>query len=111
YVQKILGPNGTLNIGTIASPFLLTAAQIDATLETPPKKGDAYYILTHQLITAELNILGGGSAPAAVQQAIADGNAILADKVVTADERDAAIAISAILDDYNNGLTGPGHCG
>jgi len=110
YVQKILGPNGTLNIGTIASPFLLTAAQIDATLGTPPKKGDAYYILTHQLITAELNILGGGSAPPAVQQAIADGNAILADKVVTAAERDQAIAVSAILDDYNNGLTGPGHC-
>ena len=111
YVQKILGPNGTLNIGTIANPFLLTAAQIDANLETPPKKGDAFYILTHQLITAELNILGGGSAPPAVQQAIADGNALLADKVIMADERDQAIAIAAILDDYNNGLTGPGHCG
>jgi len=111
YVQQILGPNGTLNIGTLASPFLLTAAQIDANLETPPKKGDAFYILTHQLITAELNILGGGSAPAAVQQAIADANALLADKVITAAERDQAIALSAILDDYNNGLTGPGHCG
>ena len=111
YVQQILGPNGTLNIGTLASPFLLTAAQIDANLETPPKKGDAFYILTHQLITAELNILGGGSAPAVVQQAIADANALLADKVITAAERDQAIALSAILDDYNNGLTGPGHCG
>jgi len=110
YVQQILGPNGTLNIGTIASPFLLTAAQIDANLETPPKKGNAFYILTHQLITAELNILGGGSAPPAVQQAIADANALLADKVITDAERDQAIAISAILDDYNNGLTGPGHC-
>ena len=110
YVQQILGPNGTLNIGTIASPFLLTAAQIDVNLETPPKKGDAFYILTHQLITAELNILGGGSAPAAVQQAIADANALLADQVITDAERDQAIAISAILDDYNNGLTGPGHC-
>ena len=111
YVQKILGPNGTLNIGTIANPFLLTAAQIDATLETSPKKGDAFYILTHQLITAELNILGGGSAPPAVQQAIADGNELLADKVITAAERDQAIAVSAILDGYNTGLTGPGHCG
>ncbi len=111
YVQQILGPNGTLNIGTLASPFLLTAAQIDANLETPPKKGDAFYILTHQLITAELNILGGGSAPAAVQQAIADANALLADKVISDAERDQAIALSAILDDYNNGLTGPGHCG
>ena len=110
YVQQILGPNGTLNIGTLASPFLLTAAQIDANLETPPKKGDAFYILTHQLITAELNILGGGSAPAAVQQAIADANALLADKVITAAERDQAIALSAILDDYNNGISGPGHC-
>jgi len=111
YVRQILGPNGTLNIGTLASPFLLTAAQIDANLETPPKKGDAFYILTHQLITAELNILGGGSAPAAVQQAIADANALLADKVISDAERDQAIALSAILDDYNNGLTGPGHCG
>ncbi len=36
---RSLGPNGTLNIGTIASPFLLTAAQIDANLETPPNEG------------------------------------------------------------------------
>ena len=81
-------------------------------LGTPPKKGDAFYILTHQLITAELNILGGGSAPAAVQQCDrGDANALLADKVISAAERDQAIALSAILDDYNNGLTGPGHCG
>jgi hypothetical protein len=110
YVQQILGPGGTLNIGTIGSPVLLTAAQIDANLETPPKKGDAYFILTHQLITAELNILGGGSAPPAVQQAIADANALLADNAISAAERDQAIALAAILDDYNNGLTGPGHC-
>jgi hypothetical protein len=109
YVVTLLN-GGTLNIGTSGSPVQLTADQIDAILGTPPKKGDAYYILTHQLITAELNILAGGSAPAAVQAAIAAGNELLADNAISASERAAAIAAADLLDKYNNGLIGPGHC-
>jgi hypothetical protein len=109
YVQNLLA-GGNLNIGTLSNPFLFNAAQIDENLGTNPKGGNAFYILTHQLITAELNILGGGSAPVAVQNAIAAANLLLEDKTISAAERDQAIALAATLDAYNNGLTGPGHC-
>jgi len=109
YVQNLLA-GGNLNIGTLSNPFLFNADQIDENLGTNPKGGNAFYILTHQLITAELNILGGGSAPVAVQNAIAAANLLLEDKTISAAERDQAIALAATLDAYNNGLTGPGHC-
>jgi hypothetical protein len=109
-VAAILGAGGTINIGTAASPILLNAAQIDANLETPPKGGNAYLILSHQLITALLNVQSGATAPAAVTAAIASARAILVGGV-SADETADAIALAAILDDFNNGITGPGHCG
>jgi hypothetical protein len=109
-VVAILGVGGTINIGTAARPILLNAAQIDANLETPPKGGNAYLILSHQLITALLNIQSGATAPAGVTAAIASARAILVGGVSAGETADA-IALAAILDDFNNGITGPGHCG
>lgn len=86
-----------------------TAAQIDAILGTPPQGGNAELILLHQLITAELNIKGGASVPAPVLAAINSARTLM-NGGISAGEAAQAIALAAILDDYNNGITGPGHC-
>jgi hypothetical protein len=81
-------------------------------LRTRPR-GDATYILAHQLIAAKLNILSGAD------------NSAVADIIANADEwlianplgskpdgpvRQEGIAMAGILDQYNNGIIGPGHC-
>jgi hypothetical protein len=87
-------------------------------LWTPPQ-GNAYYILAHAYIAAELNFLNGADftdAQAAFDAATdlfetytpeyvaglkgPAGNAL----------RAQFIELAEILDDYNNGLIGPGHC-
>lgn len=102
--------------------------QLIALLRTPPKGGDASLILSHQLIAALLNLENGASAPAEVQDAIdgaqawllanADGDGLLPfytlssqkDEEGNAAEWDAAIALAAVLDLFNNGDFGPEHC-
>ena len=78
-------------------------------LETPPM-GDAWYILAHQWIAASLNVASGASTTPDVDQALADGAALLATCSVDAGDQATATAVSSVLDDYNNGLIGPGHC-
>ena len=91
-------------------------------LKTAPK-GNPYYILAHQYIAATLNVAGGASMD--------DGGAGTADDVLTAYNaattyfglasaadplaggaytKEQITALAAILDAYNNGLLGPGHC-
>ena len=79
------------------------------TLETPPA-GDAFYILAHQWIAATLNRIQGADTEGAIDDALQDGGAILWDCQVTDEEREEAIAISELLDAFNNGLVGPVHC-
>jgi len=77
---------------------------------TPPK-GSQYIILAHQYITALLNIQGGSSVPPAVQTALDTAAAYFAGGGAGAGDASVDITgVSTILDDYNNGLTGPGHC-
>jgi hypothetical protein len=74
-------------------------------LQTPPKKGNAYIQLAHQYIAAYLNIQAGASTTPAVDAAIADAEAYFGG--------DLTVNISGLattLDEYNNGLIGPGHC-
>lgn len=79
-------------------------------LNTPPK-GSQYIILAHQYITAKLNIQGGASVPPAVQAALNTAAAYFAGGGAGAGDPNVDITgISTILDNYNNGLTGPGHC-
>jgi hypothetical protein len=79
----------------------------------PPKKGNTYLILAHQYIAAELNVLNGADMPYDVQAAWDEATTLLADNpdmdLKGADARDAK-SLAALLDDYNNGLIGPGHC-
>jgi hypothetical protein len=79
-------------------------------LKTAPL-GNAYYILAHQFIAATLNGAAGASAPANVQQALADAAAYFADPAGSTLTRAQLIAMATLLDDYNNGLLGVPHCG
>jgi hypothetical protein len=74
-------------------------------------KGNQYIILAHQYMTALLNIQGGASVPAAVQTALDTAeDYFTGGGVGTGDSSVDISGVATILDDYNNGLTGPGHC-
>jgi hypothetical protein len=77
--------------------------------------GNGLVSLAHQLIAALLNIAQGAD-PSAASAAIASANTLIGGLVVPpigggsldpADTDD----LTQTLDDYNNGITGPGHCG
>ena len=87
-------------------------------LWTSPKKGNAYYILAHAYIAAQLNLINGASSTADVDAALTDATTFF-EAYTPAEvgrwrgnqgERHAALAWAETLDNYNNGLTGPGHC-
>ena len=83
-------------------------------LWTPPKKGNAYFILAHAYIAAKLNILGGSATTPMVNGAIAFAEGFFATKTPTGTlstlDKKLAILNAELLDSYNNGLIGPGHC-
>ena len=86
-----------------------------ATLLGTPSKGDASLVLAYQLIAAKLNVANGAQDDA-VATVMANADAWLATfsgklpyKVKSKDAGDA-ILWAAALDDFNNGITGPGHC-
>jgi uncharacterized repeat protein (TIGR01451 family) len=89
-----------------------TQAEAIAIFNTEPD-GDATYILAHQLIAAKLNILNGAD-PSAVATTIDQADDWLTTHPLGSDpphpDREQAIVLSETLDDYNNGLIGPGHC-
>jgi hypothetical protein len=89
-----------------------TKEELLAILRTPPR-GDVTYILAHQLIAAMLNVAHGAD-PAAIESTLADADAFLAAHPLGSkprgEDRTAGADLAASLDDYNNGVTGPGHC-
>lgn len=88
---------------------LLCGQKLLDILGTTPR-GEAWYILAHQYIAASLNAASGAST-SDLGSALADAERILTANCdgITAD-RQAAIDLSYLLDSYNNGLIGPGHC-
>lgn len=97
-----------------------THAAAMAVLQSP-SNGDASLILAHQLIAAKLNIQVNGASDGAVASAAADADAWLAanadaDGVLPFGVSPAsaagaeATALANVLDQFNNGLIGPGHC-
>jgi len=87
-----------------------------------PVKGYGYYNLAHQYIAAKLN-QEQASMPQDVYTAFTAATALFSTKgsgtggFITPDEMKAnstlnaeAIRLAGILDAYNNGKTGPGHC-
>lgn len=73
-----------------------------------PTQGEPYYILAHQFIAAELNVASGASIPANVLDAWNAAAAYFRGE--TASSSSELIAWAELLDDYNNGRVGPGHC-
>ena len=78
-------------------------------LKTPPKKGDAYYILAHQFIATYLNYKSGASLPLEVKKAFDIALNWFWENIEL--ERKDVIAIAEVLDAYNNGKMGVPHCG
>jgi hypothetical protein len=86
-------------------------------LWTSPSGGNAYYILAHAYIAARLNQLNGAdftAAQAAFNQATAlfsnPANTPAAVGALKGSVRNTWIDLASTLDNYNNGLIGPGHC-
>jgi hypothetical protein len=81
---------------------------------TPPAGGNAYIQLAHQYMAAKLNILNGAATTAAVDDAIAWAEAFFPGKTpsdaLSGAVRNQARSYANTLDQYNNGLIGPGHC-
>lgn len=91
---------------------LYTKVQALNLLSTPPK-GDATYILVHQLIAAKLNVANGADGTS-VAVTINDADVWLTANPVatgpTGADREAGILLASQLDNFNNGLSGPPPC-
>jgi hypothetical protein len=98
------------------APFFGTGKSYYQILWTVPKGGNAYYILAHQYIAAELNQLNGADVPVEVQIAMGQAETLLIqyqdDLSIPkkGGDRELAISLYELLDAYNNGYIGPGHC-
>jgi hypothetical protein len=78
-----------------------------------PARGNAYYILARQFIAAELNGLNGASLDVVAAE-VASAEHLFATYGPTPAPDGALrarfLALATVLDDYNSGLIGPGHC-
>jgi hypothetical protein len=79
-----------------------------------PTRGNGLISLATQLIAAKLNAANGADV-SAVATAIAQADALIGDKVVPPVGSDSLASsvtdsLTSLLDDYNTGLIGPGHC-
>jgi hypothetical protein len=72
--------------------------------------GDAWMILAAQYIAAQLNIASGATTPGLIDAAMQSAGEYLAGCSISDADRDGALAVSQMLDAYNNGEVGPGHC-
>lgn len=78
-----------------------------------PIRGSAYFILARAYIAAQLNELNGSSLAAVADEYDAATQLFATyqpDDVEKGKLRKEFIALAQVLDDYNNGLIGPGHC-
>ena len=97
------GPNAT---------FFLSGQTWYQVFWTAPK-GNAYYILAHQYEAAKLNILSGADSTTAVDNAIASAETFFNTYTPTnwpKSLKNQLTTWAGILGNYNEGLTGPGHC-
>lgn len=105
-------------VGGPNAPFFGTGQTYIEVLNEDKSGGNAYYILAFQWIAAELNQAAGASITGAAAAAFADGQTLLSSHTpseigaLSGDDplRQQFISAAATLDDYNNGVIGPGHC-
>ena len=103
-------PVTSLTLGTVS----YTKAELLQILKEPAR-GNKLVILAHQLIAAKLN-LANGANPIAAAATIAAADALIGALVCPpigggSLPADPATSYANLLDDFNNGLIGPGHCG
>jgi choice-of-anchor A domain-containing protein len=102
-------PVQSLTIGGVT----YSKAQLLDIFGTPPR-GDVTYVLIHQLIAAKLNAAAGADT-SAVASALTAGDAWLKANPLgsnpTGQAATSGNGYATSLDQYNNGLIGPGHCG
>lgn len=76
--------------------------------------GNPYYNLAHQYMAAYLNGANAASSPAEVSAAMSDTKAFFElygpNIKWSRDQRATLTRLAGVLDSYNNGLIGPGHC-
>jgi hypothetical protein len=82
-----------------------------------PVRGNGIISLSYQLIAAILNEENGASVPFEVDTAIGESHNIIDSQTVPPVDAstdwvspNSTGSYTSILDDYNNGITGPGHC-
>jgi hypothetical protein len=81
-----------------------------------PLAGNPYYNLAHQYMAAKLNVLNGASSTPEVTAALASAESLFATYTPTqVGSGSKALKkqfteLASLLDRYNNGLVGPGHC-
>ncbi len=103
-------PTTSLMLGTVN----YTQAQLSS-IFGQAVMGNGLVSLAHQLIAAKLNIANGAD-PTDAASAIASADALIGSLVVPpvgggSLNPSATSTLTQTLDDYNNGVTGPGHCG
>jgi hypothetical protein len=103
-------PVAGLTLGTV---FYTNAELLSILLQ--PVIGNGLVSLAHQLIAAKLNIENGAD-PTAAAAAIAAADALIGGLVVPPVGPGylapaTTSGLTQTLDDYNNGVIGPGHCG
>lgn len=95
------------------APFFLSGQTVYEVLWTPPRRGNAYYVLAHAYIAAKMNVYAGADA-SAIGEALGWGHWFFTtyapDDVLDRSLRADALEVAGLLDAYNNGLVGPGHC-
>jgi hypothetical protein len=103
----LLLPNGP------DTTFFLSGQTWIQVFNTPPK-GNVYYILAHQYMAARLNILNGASSTPAVDSAIAWATTFFStytpSSSLSGSVKTAAQNAATLLESYNSGAVGPGHC-
>jgi hypothetical protein len=102
------------NVGPLEedTPFFRSGQTWIEVLRTPVR-GSAYYALAHQYMAAKLNVLAGASA-GALGDALGTAEVFLAASTpattVSTAQRAQLLALADLLDRFNSGAIGPGHC-
>lgn len=75
-------------------------------------RGNAWLQLAHQWIAANLNVASGAAVPDEVGDALVEADTLLQGYCTELPEEEAERAreLADLLDTYNNGEIGPGHC-
>lgn len=99
-----------------SAPFFSSTLSWQQIMDAAPQGGNAYIILAHQYIAAQLNIAAGASAPSSIQTIISQATAFFNSGANLDSCRGSDCATqktwAGILDTYNNGLYpgAPKHC-